>query len=531
EEIITESGNVSFRLQGKTILGEEIDTLIPAGDMEEQRVLKATLSAVSGPRGTIYPRMAQHLAPAIRMLTSDWKKTHRYERTGWADGTFLLPGREREGIQIVLPPKLAYRAHPAADLSLGLEALESLIRSVGVETSLPALVAFFQAPMAHLAKWRSERYGLFIQSRTGKFKTSWCQVALSLYGPEFASHDELLHKWGEGGTRNAIMNIATYLHDMPLLIDNFKPNTGDGVTGFVNLLHNILEGSDKERLDRNSKLRDSKPIYAWPIFTGEDVPDNDPASLARILLTRFQDQPEDAGYLLGQAQRNAEHLPAVGCSWLDFLESDEGIQCVQDALKEFEPLRDHYRDHLRRLRDDAVNIQRVATNLATNHITWQVLNQHPHIGPVLAPFSAEYEAGLQRIAAEMAHVTAECVAAIQWIRALRELVASGQGIIIDRSSKEYQHRDRKQDKDGSLGIRLEDHSVWLFPEITHKAIEQLLGPKALAGTSHNTLYKQLDDLGYIASKGTDGTLVPKNVYGTTARVLHLTRQAITGSGE
>ena len=148
---------------------------------------------------------------------------------------------------------------------------------------------------------------------------------------------------------------------------------------------------------------------------------------------------------------------------------------------------------------------------------------------MLAQFSAEYEAGLQRIVAEMAHITSEGVAAIQWIRALRELVASGQGIIIDRSSKEYQHRDRKRDKDGPLGIRLEDHSVWLFPEITHKAIEQLLGPKALAGTTHNTLYKQLDDLGYIASKGTDGTLVPKNVYGTTARVLHLTRQAITGT--
>jgi hypothetical protein len=59
-------------------------------------------------------------------------------------------------------------------------------------------------------------------------------------------------KWGEGATRNAIMALGRHAAHMPVLIDNFKPNTGGGAKDFITLLHNFLEGADRERLSRDS---------------------------------------------------------------------------------------------------------------------------------------------------------------------------------------------------------------------------------------------------------------------------------------
>ena len=84
------------------------------------------------------------------------------------------------------------------------------------------------------------------------------------------------------------MALAAHAHDLPFLIDNYKPNTGGGSRDFVNLIHNLIEGGEKERLTRTAELRDNKPIYCWPIVTGEDVPGDDPASLARVLVVPFE---------------------------------------------------------------------------------------------------------------------------------------------------------------------------------------------------------------------------------------------------
>ena len=213
-QIIDEDGVRSFQLEGETCFGTPFSTSIPAAEMEDVNRLKSKLSAEIDPRAAIYPNMAPHLASAIRKLTDHTDTTRRYARTGWLGRqTFLIPGREPDGVQISLNPKLPYRIDPQADIDEGLVALEHLIRSVGPENSLPALVMLFQAPMGHLARWRNERYALFIQGRTGMFKTSWTQAGLAIYGAEFADDDRFLLKWGEGATPNAIMAYAAQACD------------------------------------------------------------------------------------------------------------------------------------------------------------------------------------------------------------------------------------------------------------------------------------------------------------------------------
>ncbi len=223
---------------------------------------------------------------------------------------------------------------------------------------------------------------------------------------------------------------------MPLFLDNYKPNTGGGARDLINLIHNILEGSEKDRLDRNAELRPAKSIHTWPVITGEDLPDNDPATLARLLVVRFEDLPADASKLLTYVQQHARHLNAVGRVWLDFLESETDRAIIQRKADRFQRFRGVYMNCLHRVRRDTINVRRVATNLATNHATWFILCEHPEIGPVLQPYQNAYEKGLILVLETMSNETAETLAATVYINTIRELVASERSIIAtDRSLK------------------------------------------------------------------------------------------------
>jgi DNA primase len=324
EEIVVEDGTRAFRLTGTTPPGHPFSVEIWAKEFADDRALKAALTQAAGAQFPVRAGMTKHLGPAIQLLTApEIPRIRRYDRTGWANGHFLIPGREPSGVTIALLRKLPYAIHGEANLTIGLEAFGCLLSCMPTTQTTVAATIAFQAPLAPLAGWRDERHGLFIKGRTGSLKTSWTQVLMSLYGPEFL-RDSLLIKLGQGATTNAIMAFATQASDLPLLIDNYKPSTGGGARDLINLLHNILEGGEKDRLNRAAELRETRPIFCWPIITGEDVPDTDAASLARILVVTFTWAPGTPNDELAQAQSQARHLYAVGATWLTWLESDEG---------------------------------------------------------------------------------------------------------------------------------------------------------------------------------------------------------------
>ena len=95
-------------------------------------------------------------------------------------------------------------------------------------------------------------HGDFHQRAHRKFKTSWTQTALCMFGERFINDDQLV-KWGEA-TRNAIMAMASHAGDMPFLIDNYTSRRqGGGRTDFQNLIQQHLEGGNKDRLNRDRR--------------------------------------------------------------------------------------------------------------------------------------------------------------------------------------------------------------------------------------------------------------------------------------
>lgn len=524
EEIVTEYDVRRYRITGRALRGGDFEVEIPAEEFSNGSKLKAKLQAAVGPLDPVHAYRARHLSPAISILTGDdVKRTKLYDRTGWAGTHFLLPGREPEGTIIELPHSMPYGTNPSADLEQGLEALKALVEAMGAERGTPILSFLFQPPVAKLAGWRNERYCLFISGRTGSLKTSFAQTAMAIYGSDF-TRDERLIKWGEGATRNAMMALATHVYDMPLLLDNFKPSTGRGTTDFVNLIHNILEGGEKRRLNRAAQLKDSKPVFCWPLVTGEDVPDRDPATLARILVVSFAWQRGKDNEMLTKAQDLAEHLPAVGAAWLDWLESAQGKAVAEEVSSLFPKRRREWANYLRGLNPDMVNILRIASNLASNQLTWQVLERHPLIGEMAQRYRDDLKSGLAKIARTLSAQTAEALEGMQYLQAVRELIAAGQVRLLEDTCVAARHADVHPQT--CVGWQDGRGGAYLIPGVARSEVEQLLGPAALGGLSNTALYKQLDALGAIASHDDNRRTKVISVDGTSTRTLHLAAHAL-----
>jgi hypothetical protein len=354
---------------------------------------------------------------------------------------------------------------------------------------------------------------MFIAGRTGSLKTSWAQTAMCLYGPGFFDNGNLL-KLGEGATRNAIMAFAAHAHDLPLLIDNYKPNTGNGSRDFVNLIHNILEGGDRKRSNRDGELRDTKLMRCIPIVTRKDLPREDAASIARLLLVTFEWQRGEPNDALTAAQELSEHLCAVGWAWITWLQTEEGRCACKAAAKAFPRLRAEWAARLSKIEKDSANIARVASNLAVNQLAWDLACQHPAIGEALRSYSQIHSQGLRNIARTMAKSTVEALEAHQYRNALRELLSVGQYKLIDRSLG----KPGDYERDRVVGW-FDASGVYLVPAVAFAAVKRLLGPQALL-ISPQTLYGQMEQLGWLAGTGSGSVTKVISVGSEKVRVLH-----------
>lgn len=521
-ETIDEMGGRSFTVAGETASGQSFTFTLPVEDYHDDRRLAAMILQAAGVTAVIRAGMSRHLPPAIQLLTDKLPlKIYRYNHTGWESDTFLILGSAPPNVEIELPNKLPYRLSPKADLEFGLKAMDALMQAQASEKVAVVISMVFQAALAHLMGWRSERYGVFIAGRTGAFKTSIAQLAMSIFGSGFLDENVLI-RWGIGATTNSIIALSTHASDLPFLIDNFKPNTGGGARDLVNIVHAVMEGGEKDRLKRSAELRQSRPIHTWVIFTGEDVFTRDTATVARLLIVRFDNRDLHATDALTEAQRLGDHLNAVGAVWLKWLPSTEARQVCAQAAEQFASLRNGWMAYLRNQHQRTVNPARVATNLATNQLTWFVLQHHPQLGDFARRYAQAHADGLVLVAEEMSRLTAEALEANHFLETLIELITSGRSLLLP-----FCNEPCDEERDRFIGWKGRDGTVYLLPELARLAVERVLGAGGLNGLSNATLYGQLASLGLIES--CDSGRHTKNIrsgQGKVIRVLHLKAEAL-----
>lgn len=523
-EVRTEEGVASYEVQGLTRFGRCFRVALDASKMADARYVAGQFLNSMGAGVIIYAGAEKHIGPAVHQFTdrSRIQQTRLFERTGWTNDLheFIIPGMEAPDMDIHLDRALPYRVethkseHAADDL-------EMLLQS-HLDTITPVVIShLFAAPISRLAGLQDEKFAVFTVGRSGTLKTSFHQAAMCVYG-DFAADDKLL-KLGAGGTLNAMMSYPAAAADLTLLFDNFKPGTGTGQRDATSLVHGLMEGTERKRLNRDGTHRVAKELRCFLQFTGEDTI-SDAASVARMLILNAHDPGTECIAALSQSQANAHRLPAIGGVFLKWLMTTEARELVGREAATLGARRSIWVQYLRAKSSEMINAMRVATSLSFCQISWAISCQHPIFGPVLKRWQGRFDAALVNCAGDMARYSAQSHEANRYIETLRSLIVSEKAYLQPRHSDAIKE-DRRAFIGWEDGETDETDNIYILPDAAYNAVLDALRnhPFGLNGLGQNTISKQLDQLGYLTQK--DGAnYAVKRLLGTTrTRVLIMPR--------
>ena len=332
---------------------------------------------------------------------------------------------------------------------------------------------------------------------------------MAIYGAGFLSEESLL-RWGEGATNNAMLAIASACGCLPTGIDNYKATQRDGASKFVSVVHTILEGRERERLNRNAELRETREYASTLLVTGEDLPE-EASTVARLLPVEWSTPPNLDK--LTELQAIANHLPAVGRLWCGYLSSI--TELPMDAWKKS-------RSELVNVAKEAgaINPGRIGTTVAILKQVWMIALSSP-LGEVLKDYSSDFENGLVSLIKNTAEAAEEATEASQFVDTLRELISSGRCIVLDRV-----HTGQELTLPNVIGWRLKDPDpnaggVAILPRLAMDAVRRVTGPQAMAQEiGPKSLYRQLQEAGLVAEgSGKGQRLAVKRAGSKTVRVL------------
>lgn len=517
-EIVDETGEVSYRVDGTASRGADFSVTIDTATFSHSQKLKAALEAAAGPLDTVHAKMESHLGPAIKLLTpGPVERIKRFDRTGWGDDGFMIPGRNQGGRDICLPEKLPYSPAPISDLQGAISALGTLMESLPPTHSPVVLGAILGAPLARLMGLHDERYAVFLRGETGTYKTTTAQSFMTVYGKGFLEDANLI-QWGKS-TQNAIMRFATSAHDVPFLIDNYKSNTGGGPGAFVSMIHAIMEGSEKDRMRSNAELIATRTISCWPICTGEDLPSSDAAMLARMLIIPLQKRTPPQ---ISDDLRVQQSLAQIGTLWLDWLESDEGQIAAEVARQRFVRERRAWGDKIQKEYPTMANPHRTASALAMNQACFAAAAKHPDLGAVLEPYLSTHAVGLGSILQGMVTASSESLEGVRFVSAIREMLSSGAAALYQ--SREHYEDTHSSVRDRFIGWATGDGGAYLFPSQTFARIQKIVG-EDFGGMSKGAIYNQLKGRGWI-QPGSDQATITSRVSGKPERYLYILPAAL-----
>ena len=124
----------------------------------------------------------------------------------------------------------------------------------------------------------------------------------------------------------AAMDIFKAAGFLPQIYDNLKSVNKKDVALYIGLIHSIMEGFGKARLDKDSKYKETTAFNSTPIVTGEVAPMESSTS-ARVLGLNWVMTHAELTHAYKTAEelrKIQDNLPIIGYHWIKFLhETDE----------------------------------------------------------------------------------------------------------------------------------------------------------------------------------------------------------------
>lgn len=468
---------------------------IPAEDLADQRKLQAALLVHAGGRGIVYAGQMKHVLPALQSLSNGYEREIRYVSTGWQkvgdDWIFVTPGGA-VGVDLVRCDVAAelrgYRvAIDEGNLPDGIRALEYLLESFDHSITYPAVAHAFLAPLLRFLP-NVKRYCLHLTGETGSLKTTFATLLLCLFG-DFGNEDPTAKF---GSTINSIEGLGHQAKDVLFVVDDFKPRYVK-LDEITRLIQGYSDGHGRGRMNRDASLKSTKYVRGALLTTGEDVPEHEASIIARSLIlkmSRWDGKNEN----LAKAAALSRSLPAVMGSFIEYLMSGDMAQIETEITAK----RDEF---LVALSGQAVtNAGRIATNAAQNWLAFRYMTGWLGFIDEWSDFVCEqamqeHEEILLRLCSDMAGRVSEEKASTTFVEAIRAIIASGEGIIIDRlkldaSGKQVVNTEEPVGKT-LLGWQ-DEEGIYMQPNTAFHAVERWYRQVGQSiGFSANALFEQL----------------------------------------
>lgn len=169
-----------------------------------------------------------------------------------------------------------------------------------------------------------------------------------------------------------------------------------------------------------------------------------------------------------------------------------------------------------------INALRVASNLATSSLAFELATHCPAFGDLLSEHFDAYQEGLHGIAYQMGDYTSESLEAKRLLTGLQALLSARKIRFAERLSPDT------EDTSTTLVGWVDEEGYYLILDMAISETENLYRRNGgLGGVSKQALCSQFKGLGLVAgSHGTKSTKVIRTGDGERRRVLHLKREAL-----
>lgn len=430
------TGETQYILQGKDIFGKTFELQIPSDKFYDQQ---NKLLAIVGPRfniktGFYLKKGKDNLRNVIQQVTSEKACQEKtiFDQIGWVENKLVFPGREPSGYSCeLMDSRLPYDLSGDYDLWTGLEALKYIIQSCPIEKIMPLVILVFISPVIGKL-FPNDRYGYAIIGETQSLKTAVCRLLLRIYGNGFDDKNTMIKFGDEGTTPTALQSIAAMAGVMPLMLDNFKSYKAWSDSSLMELIHALLEGADKAKMSKKDGswgLKAGLSFLNLLLITGEDY-NLDPASIARVM--KIDWEKPDLATLDKATPDMREQLPAIGQTWLDWLETDSGIKAMNEMKAGFWDRRKEIKKMIEDLGAGGnMNLERVATNATLEQFGFELMCKHPVYGKYFMNFAAEYNKAFGTHVHDIVGATADSSEALKFVDVLKEGIACGDLLLND----------------------------------------------------------------------------------------------------
>jgi hypothetical protein len=256
-----------------------------------------------------------------------------FSHTGWREVSgkwiFLNADCTEGGVELPTGLDLYRLPHICADVSTACRASLDFLQVAPFSITVPLLAVQYLAP---LSEFLHPAFTLWIFGQSGTFKTTLAALALSHYGT-FDTRN-VPASWES--TSNMLERLAFQAKDVPLIIDDFYPQTTKGEQRVLEekIAHLVRSQGNlaaRGRMKPDTSLRTSYPPRGIIIGTGEQLPNIGVSGLARLFQIEINSGMVDVK-VLSKCQKQADLYPGAMRAYIDYLTPQ--IPAIKETLQD-----------------------------------------------------------------------------------------------------------------------------------------------------------------------------------------------------